>query len=40
VSAAVAASGVRPRVEFAAANEIYDPDLHAKAQRFVDRRTQ
>ncbi len=38
VSAAVAASGVRPRIEFAVANEIYNPDSHAKAQRFVDRR--
>jgi phenylacetate-CoA ligase len=38
VSAAVTASGVRPRIEFSPANEIYDHDRHAKAQRFVDRR--
>ncbi len=38
VSAAVAACGVRPRIEFGPANEIYDPDRDAKAQRFVDRR--
>jgi phenylacetate-coenzyme A ligase PaaK-like adenylate-forming protein len=40
VSAAVAATGVKPRIEFAQANEIYDPDRHAKAQRFVDLRAE
>jgi phenylacetate-CoA ligase len=29
---------VRPRVEFVPAQEIYDPDSHAKAERFVNRR--
>jgi phenylacetate-CoA ligase len=39
VTAAASATGVRPRVELAAANDIYDPSRDAKAQRFVDRRT-
>lgn len=39
VTAAAAATGVRPRVELAGANDIYDPSRDAKAQRFVDRRT-
>jgi hypothetical protein len=38
VSAAQRAVGVRPRVEFAAASEIYDPARRAKAERFVDHR--
>ena len=38
VAAASAAVGVRPRVEFAAADEIYDPARQAKAVRFVDAR--
>ena len=38
VNAAARASGVRPRVEFAAINDIYDPSRNAKIQRFVDRR--
>jgi hypothetical protein len=29
---------VRPRVEFARGDDIYDPARHAKAQRLVDRR--
>jgi phenylacetate-coenzyme A ligase PaaK-like adenylate-forming protein len=33
-----AAVQVRPRVQFVAAAEIYDPDRDAKAARFVDRR--
>lgn len=36
--AAAAASGVRPRVEFVAANDVFDPARHAKAERLVDRR--
>jgi phenylacetate-coenzyme A ligase PaaK-like adenylate-forming protein len=39
VMAAATATGVRPRVEVTAANDIYDPSRDAKAQRFVDRRT-
>lgn len=39
VAAAATATGVRPRVELAGANDIYDPSRDAKAQRFVDRRT-
>ena len=38
VAAASAAVGVRPRVEFAAADEIYDPARQTKAVRFVDAR--
>lgn len=38
VAATQAAVGVRPRVENAAANEIYDPARQPKAVRFVDRR--
>jgi phenylacetate-coenzyme A ligase PaaK-like adenylate-forming protein len=38
VEAAGAAVRVRPRVEFAAAEEIYDPSRDAKATRLVDRR--
>lgn len=38
VEAAQGAVRVRPRVEFAAASEIYDPALEAKATRLVDRR--
>lgn len=37
-AAALAATGVRPRIEFARADQIYDPDRDPKAQRFVDRR--
>ena len=39
VTAAATATGVRPRVELTGANDIYDPSRHAKAQRFVDRRS-
>jgi phenylacetate-coenzyme A ligase PaaK-like adenylate-forming protein len=39
VTAAASATGVRPRVELTGANDIYDPSRHAKAQRFVDRRS-
>ena len=38
VEAAQSAVRVRPRVEFAAASEIYDPAREAKATRLVDRR--
>ncbi|HAM55544.1 MAG TPA: hypothetical protein DCQ64_09115 [Candidatus Rokubacteria bacterium] len=38
VTAAAVAVGVRPRVEFVTANEIFDPARHAKAERLVDRR--
>ena len=38
VQAAAEAVGVRPRVEFAAAREIYDPARQPKAVRLVDRR--
>lgn len=38
VEAAARVTGVRPRVEFATASEIYDPAEHAKAVRLVDRR--
>jgi phenylacetate-CoA ligase len=38
VAAAAGAVGVRPRVEFATASEIYDPTREAKATRLVDRR--
>lgn len=38
VEAARRAVSVRPRVEFARAEEIYDPAREAKAQRLVDRR--
>jgi len=38
IEAAAAATGVRPRVEFTEANELYDPAKHVKAERFVDRR--
>ena len=38
VEAAQGAVQVRPRVEFAAATDIYDPARHAKAERLVDRR--
>lgn len=38
VAAAAAAVGVRPRVEFAAPSEIYDPTREAKSTRLVDRR--
>lgn len=37
-AAALAASGVRPQIEFVPANQIYDPDRDPKAQRFIDRR--
>jgi phenylacetate-coenzyme A ligase PaaK-like adenylate-forming protein len=39
VAAAANATGVRPRVELTAAEDIYDPSRDAKARRFVDRRT-
>jgi len=38
VGAAADAVGVRPRVEFAALDDIYDPARQAKAERLVDRR--
>jgi len=38
VAAAASAVGVRPRVEFAKAEEIYDPGREAKATRLVDLR--
>jgi phenylacetate-coenzyme A ligase PaaK-like adenylate-forming protein len=38
VAAAAGAVGVRPRVEFTAANDIFDPGRDAKAERLVDRR--
>lgn len=38
VDAARQAVSIRPRVEFAAANDIYDPARQAKAERLVDRR--
>ena len=38
VHATAEAVGVRPRVEFAAAREIYDPARQPKAVRLVDRR--
>ena len=38
VAAAQSAVGVRPRVEFVAANAIYDPDRDAKSTRLVDKR--
>jgi phenylacetate-coenzyme A ligase PaaK-like adenylate-forming protein len=38
VEAAAGAVGVRPRVEFTASSEIYDPGRDAKAVRLVDRR--
>jgi phenylacetate-CoA ligase len=38
VAAAAGAVGVRPRVEFAAPSEIYDPARDAKSTRLVDRR--
>src|SRR2546423_12443213 len=38
IDRAQAAVGVRPRVVFATANEIYDAGRQTKAQRFVDRR--
>jgi phenylacetate-CoA ligase len=38
IAAAQAAAGVRPRVEFARADEIFDPARQAKAVRFVDAR--
>lgn len=38
VEAAAGASGVRPRVEFTTANDIFDPARQAKAERLVDRR--
>jgi len=39
VEAAASATGVRPPVALTGANDIYDPRRHAKAQRFVDRRS-
>ncbi len=38
VDAAARAVGVRPRVELAGADEIYDPGRNPKAERLVDRR--
>lgn len=38
VEAAARASGVRPRVEYVQADDIFDPARDAKAPRFVDRR--
>lgn len=38
IDAAQRAVSVRPRVEFAAANDIYDPTREAKSTRLVDRR--
>ena len=38
VAATAAAVGVRPLVEFASANDIYDPTRETKAVRFIDRR--
>jgi hypothetical protein len=35
----VAAVQVRPRIEYVAAAEIYDPGREAKAARFVDARS-
>jgi phenylacetate-coenzyme A ligase PaaK-like adenylate-forming protein len=32
------AVGVRPRIEFVSAKEIYDPEIQSKAERFVDLR--
>lgn len=39
-AAAAAAVGVRPRIEFVCANDIYDPARQTKAVRFIDRRAQ
>lgn len=38
VRAAAGAVGVRPRVEFVALDDVYDPARQAKAERLVDRR--
>lgn len=38
VAATAAAVGVRPRVAFVSASEIYDPTKQTKANRFIDRR--
>ncbi len=38
VTAAQQAVGVRPRVEFVAANAIYDPGQEAKSKRLIDER--
>ena len=38
IGAAAAAIGVRPRVVFVRANEIFDPNKQAKAVRLIDRR--
>ncbi len=38
ISAAQRAVGVRPRIEFVAANEIYDPGQDAKSKRLIDER--
>ena len=38
IERAHAASRVTPRVEFASASELYDPESQTKASRFVDRR--
>lgn len=37
--AASRSSGVRPRIEFAAIDDIFDPAREPKAQRFIDRRS-
>ncbi|MEQ9643269.1 MAG: AMP-binding protein [Alphaproteobacteria bacterium] len=39
VAATAAVAGVRPRVTFVAASEIYDPTRQTKANRFIDRRS-
>ncbi len=38
ITAAQRAVGVRPRIEFVAANAIYDPAQDAKSQRLIDER--
>jgi phenylacetate-coenzyme A ligase PaaK-like adenylate-forming protein len=38
IGAVAAAVGVRPRIEFAPADDIYDPTRQSKAERLVDRR--
>jgi hypothetical protein len=38
IRAITAAVGVRPRIEFAPADDIYDPARQSKAERLVDRR--
>jgi len=38
ITAAQRAVGVRPRIEFVAANAIYDPGQDAKSKRLIDER--